>query len=126
MKIRVIREHRGARSSSQAEKDPLKVLKWLFITALLYKWPKKTLQGMVIVLSVVTFFVLLSLYNAKDDIEHWQGELDKVVVTASYDVANCTGGKPLRVFLENRSSRAVEAINWEVHVYVPGHSTKVV
>jgi hypothetical protein len=112
---------------------------WLFITAvflvvvwLLYRWPKQTRQGfvkgLVIVLGLIAVFgVLIWLSSVEDEQRRQaeQAELAKVVVTASYDAANCTGEKPLHVFIENRSSKTVNAVSWELEAYVPRHSTNV-
>jgi hypothetical protein len=113
---------------------------WLFITAvflvvvwLLYRWPKQTRQGfvkgLVIVLGLIAVFGVLIWLSSVEDEKRWQAEqaeLAKVVITASYDAANCTGEKPLHVFIENRSSKTVNAIRWGLEAYVPRHSTNVV
>jgi len=112
---------------------------WLFITAvflvvvwLLYRWPKQTRQGfvkgLVIVLGLIAVFGVLIWLSSVEDEQRRQAEkaeLAKVVVTASYDAANCTGEKPLHVFIENRSSKTVNAVSWELEAYVPRHSTNV-
>jgi hypothetical protein len=113
---------------------------WLLITAvflvvvfLLYKRPEQTRQGLVkglfIVLGLIALFALLLWFNSIESEQRWQAkqaELAKVVVTASYDAADCTGEKPLHLFIENRSSKTVNAVSWELEAYVPRHSTNVV
>jgi len=109
---------------------------WLFITAvflvvvfLLYKRPEQTRQGLAtafsIVIGVIILLGVVALINVIED--EWRSrELAKVVVTASYDAANCTEEKPLRVFMENRSSKTVKAVSWDLEAYVPVHSTNLI
>jgi hypothetical protein len=105
----------------------------LVVVFLLYKRPEQTRQGLVKGFSIVIGFViillgvvaLINVMNVTED--EWRSwELAKVVVTASYDAVNCPTEKPLHVNIENRSSKTVKAVSWDLEAYVPVHSTNLI
>jgi hypothetical protein len=78
-----------------------------------------------IIVGVIILLGVVALINVIEDA--WRSrELAKVLVTASYDAANCTGEKPLHVLIENRSSKTVKAVSWDLEAYVPMHSTNLI